>query len=402
MGDRNAATKDNAKCRTLPITPVTSRKHPRSNPGTPQRPDKPPKTSKKRTPTSDGSTANTFSHGGGRPRSGRPKRVRPPTPQCRPLHRTKMTRGTQVDPSMIADSNIKVSGGKARELPKRSHINKAVEVAEMVRGKPGRLLTLERATMIVKSLVSFMVGVEFIKHPERGSQAFTYVRYPMNKMDCITETVAMLGHRVATVRAAYEAITSGPRAVTEWYHSIVTNSCKRNGSHLIKLPRDMLITLDRVLQNDVITKGKELNWVVVVDEVAKCGMRISERTAQRVLVKLGYGYGLLTSTYLITSKRLKTIETMLWQKQKYRRLEDEGCTYINITVDESFLHQGHKKNCKEELFIDYVCVLIMLTLLVVLINTNAVTLIRKMAGWQSLILWRWSIIPGSTCQITQM
>ena len=163
-------------------------------------------------------------------------------------------------------------------------------VLKMVKGKPGQLMTLDRARMIVRCVVSFMVGCEFKMHPERGDGAYTYRRPPMPKADCISEAVSLMGHRRATIAGAYAAVVKGPEAVLAWYAEVITEKCARNGRSLQKLPQDMMICLDKVIQNEIIGKGMDLTGLAVVDEVAKLGLGISVRTARRTITKLGYKF----------------------------------------------------------------------------------------------------------------
>ena len=118
--------------------------------------------------------------------------------------------------------------------------------------------------------------------------------------------------------------------------------CRRTGLHLTKLPQDMMVALDKVIQIEIIGKDKEISALVLVDEVAKLGLGISERTAARTLDKLGCKHGLLTRTHSLTSKRTSAIELVLMEKQKCRNIEERDGTVCNITQNESFLHQKMK------------------------------------------------------------
>jgi len=110
------------------------------------------------------------------------------------------------------------------------------------------------------------------------------------------------------------------------------------------LTKQALLRLDELIQSELV-KSEDSPGITCGGVAELCAdhlhVKISTKTAQRILGKLGYGFGKLTTIYRLTSKRKKVIESFIIDFARYYKMEEEGKVVLVFT-DESYLHAGHK------------------------------------------------------------
>ena len=188
---------------------------------------------------------------------------------------------------MIAATNYASVGGTLPPAAGAGQRANAASVGESLRWTKGKLMTLARAAEMVSRMSTCITGVKVnaTANPAAlfGDPITAHEVQPMGRRQAILHIKATMGHRESTVRACYDAVVAGELAVQEWCEQVAAQKCSRTGKHLKILPKDILQSLDDLLQLEVIIPGHDLSAAVVVEKAGELGMIISSSTGQRAL-----------------------------------------------------------------------------------------------------------------------
>ena len=115
------------------------------------------------------------------------------------------------------------------------------------------------------------------------------------------------------------------------------------GGHTYKFCEEHYLPLDKLIQTELVHNELYITAAGIKELISiHFLVDVSIRTCRRVLKRLGYTYGKLRKSYVVTNRRKRRIELWMVQYAEALKLQEEG-THVIVYTDESYANTKHAR-----------------------------------------------------------